>query len=199
MHTIDHKILSRFYGQGRGYVATPKDFTDIGGRSYVDNAFARLVQANKLHRIGRGLYEYPRIDPVLGLLSPDLDRVARALAGREGIRLQPTGAYAANQLGLSEQVPMQIVFLTDGASRKAVIGPHQIELRRASPRRMQLAGKVSGLVFEALRELGADHIDENTEQRLRKTLSSEEKRKVRRDLPQAPAWMHPILRRVTKE
>lgn len=198
MQAIDKKILSRFYGRGRGHVSTQKDFIDLGSRSYIDNALTRLAQAGKLRRIARGLYEYPRIDSILGELSPDLDKVAAAMAGREGIRLQPTGAYAANLLHLSEQVPMKVVFLTDGVSKKAHIGNQTIELRKASPKRMQLARRISGLVFEALREIGKDHLTEEHIQTLQQTLTLQQKSKVLNDLPEAPAWMHAHIRKFTE-
>ena len=161
VQNLESQILSRFYGHGRGHVATQTDFLDLGTRDGVDKALSRLVESGKIRRIGRGLYEYPRMSDLLGVLSPDLDKVARAMAGRAGIRLQPTGAYAANQLNLSEQVPMRVVFLTDGPSRRTRVANRTIELRKASPKRMQLAGRISGLVFEALRHIGERHIDED--------------------------------------
>ena len=199
MQTLEEKILSRFYGRGRGHIVTQKFFLDLGSRDGVDKALSRLVQNGKLRRIARGLYEYPRTNPVLGELSPDLDKVAAAMAGREGIRLQPTGAYAANLLHLSEQVPMKVVFLSDGISKKAQIGNQTIELRKASPKRMQLAGKISGLVFEALRDIKEAHITEQQIQTLRQNLTREQKGKVLNDLREAPAWMHPMIRDICKD
>jgi hypothetical protein len=199
MQAIDKKILSRFYGHGRGHVSTQKEFADLGSRSSIDNALSRLAHSGKLKRIARGLYEYPRMDKLLGELSPDLDKVAAAMAGRQGIRLQPTGAYAANLLHLSEQVPMKVVLLTDGSSKKATIGHQTIELRKAAPKRMQLAGRISGLVFEALREIGKEHIEARIIERLKATLTFNQKRKVLNDLREAPAWMHTIIREVTED
>jgi hypothetical protein len=197
--TIEEKILSRFYGNGRGHVATQKFFLDIGSRDGVDKALSRLAQTGKLRRIARGLYEYPRTNPILGELSPDLNKAAAAMAGRQGIRLQPTGAYAANLLHLSEQVPMKVVFLTDGAAKKAKIGNQTIELRKASPKRMQLAGKISGIVFEALREIGKEHIDQQHIHTLQQELTSEQKGKTLSALREAPAWMHPHIREISAD
>jgi hypothetical protein len=176
--SIDKKILSRFYGSGRGHVSAPKYFFDLGSRAAVAHALSRLVKGNKLKRIAGGLYEYPRTKPILGELSPDLNKVAAALAGREGIRLQATGAYATNLLHLSEQVPMKVVFLSDGISKTARIGNQSIKLRKASPKRMQLAGKISGLVFEALREIGKEHINEQHIQTLQQELSDQHQGKT---------------------
>lgn len=199
MQTLEDKILSRFYGRGRGHVATQKFFLDLGSRDGIDKALSRLVKNGKLKRIARGLYEYPRTHPLLGELSPDLEKVAAAMSGREGIRLQPTGAYAANLLHLSEQVPMKVVFLSDGVSKTAKIGKQSIELRKAAPKRMQLAGKISGLVFEALREIGKEHLNQQHIRTLQQELTPEQKAKVLHDLREAPAWMHAHIREITKE
>jgi hypothetical protein len=198
MQPLKEKILSRFYGKGRGHVATQKHFLDLGSRDGIDKALSRLTRNGKLRRIARGLYEYPRTSPILGELSPDLNKVATAMAGREGTRLQPTGAYAANLLHLSEQVPMKVVFLTDGSSKKVTIGHQSIELRKASLKRMQLAGKISGLVFEALREIGKEHINDQHIQTLQQEFTDEQKGKTLYDLREAPAWMHSHIREITK-
>lgn len=73
------------------------------------------------------MYDFPKEHPVLGLLAPPPDAITRALAGRDRTRLQPAGAYAANILGLSEQVPAKAVFLTDGPSRTVKVGPTTIQ------------------------------------------------------------------------
>jgi hypothetical protein len=128
-----------------------------------------------------------------------LEKVAYAMAGREGIRLQPTGAYAANLLHLSEQVPMKVVFLSDGVSKTAKIGNQSIELRKAAPKRMQLAGRISGLVFEALRDIGKEHLNDQHIRTLQQTLTPEQKSKVLYDLREAPAWMHTHIRKITED
>src|SRR5262249_57532941 len=111
-----------------------------------------------VRRRGGGVYDFRKGHPVLGLLSPSADAVARALAGRDRTRLQPAGAYAANILGLSEQVPAKAVFLTDGPSRTVKIGPMTIQLRRTTPRNMEAAGRLTGLLIQALPDLGEEHV-----------------------------------------
>src|SRR5436189_5230479 len=114
---IDSRILAHIHGRGRGSVFVPADFLDLGSREAVDLALHRLARKGTIRRLARGVYDFPKEHPVFGLLSPSADTVARALAGRDRTRLQPSGAYAANILGLSEQVPAKAVFLTDGPSR----------------------------------------------------------------------------------
>ncbi len=144
LQSVDSKLQSRIYGHGKGSVFTANDFLDIGGRSAVDKALSRLSARGVIRRLARGLYEYPREHPELGTLSPDIEKVAKALAGKDRIRLQPAGAYATNLLGLSEQIPAKVVFLTDGPSRTVKTGRQEIQLRRTTPRNMAAAGRLAG-------------------------------------------------------
>src|SRR5271168_5651932 len=149
--SIDSRILARIHGRGRGSVCVPGDFLDIGSREAVDLALHRLARKGTIRRLARGVYDFPKEHPVLGPLSPSAEAVAHALAGRDRTRLQPAGAYAANILGLSEQVPAKAVFLTDGPSRTVRIGPTTIQLRRTTPRNMEAADRLSGLLIRACR------------------------------------------------
>src|SRR5271165_1357432 len=121
--SVDSHILARINRMKRGSVFVPADFLDLGSREAVDLALHRFARKGTIRRLARGLYDFPTEHPVLGLLSPSADAVAYTLAGRDRTRLQPAGAYAANLLGLSEQVPAKAVFLTDGPSRTVKIGP----------------------------------------------------------------------------
>jgi hypothetical protein len=197
--SIDSRILARIHGCGRGSVFVPSDFLDLGSREAVDLALHRLARKGTVRRLARGVYDFPKEHPVLGLLAPSADAVARALAGRDRTRLQPAGAYAANILGLSEQVPAKAVFLTDGPSRTVKIGPTTIQLRRTTPRNMEAAGRLSGLLMQALRELGEEHLTPARREHLKRTLPADKRRELMKDLRLAPAWMHPIFRELAEE
>jgi hypothetical protein len=187
--TIRKRIIRRAHNQPAGAVFTPADFADLGSPYAVGMTLARLVRAGQLRRIRRGLYDLPRRHPSLGSLSPDADSIARSLAARDRIKLQPTGAYAANLLGLSEQVPMKIAYMTDGTPRTLRVGNRQIVLRRTTPRRMATAGRVSGLVINALRWLGKDHVSPSTLSPLKSRLGAKDKRQLLADARYAPAWV----------
>jgi hypothetical protein len=196
MQSIDSKILSRIYGRGKGSVVTPGAFLDLGSRQAVDLALHRLAKKGTLRRLARGLYDYPRTDPDLGLLSPTTDAIVKALKGRDKILLQPSGGYAANLLGLSDQVPMKIVFLTDGPTRRVQLGKQVIMLKHTTPRAMATAGRVSGLVIQALRHIGQRHMDDAIVARLQRRLSDDDRKQLLQDIRYAPAWIAAILRRV---
>ena len=174
-------------------------FLDLDTRTAVDQALSRMVRAGALRRLARGLYHRPRQHPTLGEIVPSVEAVAEALSKRDHVRLQPAGAYAANLLRLSEQVPMRVVFLTDGKPRKVRFGGQVIELRRASPRMMAAAGRTTGLVIAGLRFIGKANISSERVAHLRELLSPEDRRRLLEDIPLAPAWMHPYFRSIAGE
>ena len=193
-HSLESKLSKRIFGSGRGTVFTPSHFLDLGSRDAVDQALSRLTANGTIRRLARGLYDYPKLHPVLGPLLPSPDSIAKAIALRDAARLQPTGAYAANLLGLSEQVPATVVFLTDGSARTVQVGTQTIALRHTTPRNMATAGRLSGLLIQALRYLGQGSITPEVLEFLRNTLPASERLALVRDLKLAPAWMHPYLK-----
>jgi hypothetical protein len=197
--TIDSRILATIHGRGRGSVFVPADFLEIGSREAVDIVLHRLAKKGTIRRLARGVYDFPKEHPVLGPLSPSAEVVARALAGRDRTRLQPAGAYAANALGLSEQVPAKAVFLTDGPARTVKIGPITVQLRRTTAKNMAAAGRLSGLLIQALRELGEEHVTPERREHLKRTLPADKRRELIKDLRLAPALMHPIFRELAEE
>jgi hypothetical protein len=196
---IESRILAAIRKQGRGSVFVPADFLGIGSRQAVDVALHRLIRQGVIRRLARGLYDYPKEHPVLGPLDPSAETIARALAGRDRTRLQPAGAYAANTLGLSEQVPARIVFLTDGPARVVKVGPTTIHLRRTTPKNMETAGRLSGILIQALRELGQDHVTPARIAHIRRTIPASKRQELLKDIRLAPAWMHPIFRDLAGE
>ena len=194
--TLSDKVLSRIYGKKRGWVFTPGYFLDLGNDTGIRKSLQDLCDRGIIHRIARGLYTYPMLHPELGTLAPAPDRIAQALAGRDNLRIQPSGAYAANLLGLSEQVPAKIVFLTDGTNRKIKIGKQEIILKQTTPKNMATAGRTSGLVIQALRYLGKEHVDDTTVAILARTLSPDDRRQLIKDIQHAPAWIGNIFRRL---
>ncbi len=195
--SIEQSVTNRIYGRGMGCVFTPTDFLDIGSRRSIDLSLHRLTKRGTIRRIARGLYHYPEKNhPLLGELAPSIEAVSKAIAAREQVKLQPSGAYAANLLGLSEQVPAKVVFLTNGPARKVRLGRLVIELRKVAPRHMAAAGRTSGLVIAALRYLGKTNVTTARVERLRQVLSTEDRTRLLADLNHAPAWMHEHLRAI---
>ena len=195
-NSVDSQILNRLSSQGQGWVFTPAQFADLGTRTAVGLALMRQAKAGAIRQLARGLYEIPRNHPTLGSVPPSTEAIAEAIAGRHAIRLQPVGAYAANALGLSEQVPARAVFLTDGPSRHVKIGKREIVLKRTTPRNMATAGRPSGMVIQALRWIGQKNVDDKVVATLRRNLKPQDRTSLVKDAHFAPAWIAAIFHRL---
>jgi len=196
MQSITAKIKKRIHNKDKGFVFTKSHFLDLGSRTAVAKALERLADAGAIRRLSRGLYDYPENHPTLGELPVNYERIVQALAGRDNLRVQPSGAYAANLLGLTDQVPAKIVFLTDGSHRKMQIGNQQIILKRTTPKNMATAGKMSGLVIQALRFIGQSSIDDKVIRILKNRLTEKDKKMLVADLRYAPAWVEKVVKRL---
>ncbi len=197
--SIDFQILNAITTLGQGAVFVPTDFLSLGSRQTVDIVLHRLVRKGTIRRLARGIYDFPKEHPKLGTLQPSPEKIAEALVGRDCTRIQPTGAYAANILGLSEQVPAKVVFLTDGPSRTVKIGITTIQLRRTTPKNMVMAGRLSGLLVQALRELGKENVTLERLEHLKRTIPLNARKELLKDIRFAPEWMHSIFKELAEE
>lgn len=197
--SIDSKVFARIRGKRRGYVFTPADFLDLGGRWAVYSALARGARAGRIRKLAQGLYDYPRVASDGKPMLPATEAVVRALVGREATRFQPSGAHAANMLGLSEQVPVRSVFLTDGRGRTVSLGARKIVLRHVTLRQMATAGSKSGTIIQALRWLGRKNVDDQVIARLRQQLGARERKEALLATRHAPAWIAEHLREIARE
>jgi hypothetical protein len=115
------------------------------------------------------------------------------------MRIQPAGAYAVNILGLSEQVPAKVVFLTDGPSRTVQIGGVTIQLRHTTPKNMALADHYSGLLIQALREIGKENLTIERIEHLKRIIPLNERQELLKDIRLAPEWMHFIFKKLAEK
>jgi hypothetical protein len=200
MSTIQDDILDRIREHDRGKVFTPKDFLDLGSRDSADQSLCRLVRSGEIQRLGRGLYHYPRVNERLGIpIGPDPDEIAEALGRQTGTRVLPSGAAAANRLGLSTQVPAKPVYLTDGRTRQVRIGGTVFQIRHAAPKELSAASRTSAMVFQALRHLGRTAIDDQVIARLRRVLSADQRQELLRDSRYTTDWIAAIVRQVGQD
>ena len=197
--SLNQQILARVAKKGRDWAFTPHDFADMGDPRGVGMALTRLVRDGKIRRIARGLYDCPHPHPVLGQAGATADSVVAAVARGRHLRLLPSPQVAANQLGLSTQVPAQMIYQTDGAPAKVQLGNRQIIFRRNTGRILALAGRASGLVAQALRDVGQGKVTPDMIQHLRQRLDATAKKQLTGDLTLVPAWMRPIFQQITRD
>lgn len=199
MAAVQTKILERIRRKGRGKVFIPKDFLDVGTREAADQTLSRLARGGDVQRLGRGLYYFPQINAKLGVVRPpDQDEIAQAIARQTGSRIVPSGAVAANRLGLSTQVPARPIYLTDGRSRQVRAGNVVFLVKHASPKELPVGSPTSAMVFQALRYLGKDAVDAGVVARLRRTLSHRQRDELIRDARYTTDWIADAVRKVVE-
>ena len=197
-YSIADKILAKLRTQ-RGPVPT-RDFLYLGNRTAVDQSLSRLVRKGAIRRIQRGLYDLPRMGKLLDQpLTPSPDELVRAWAKNNGLKVVPSGARAANALGLSTQVPAKIIYYTNGRTQTLKLGPYTVQLLNRGPKTMDVSGRIAPLVLQALRHIGRDGVRPEVIYRLQLTLSQKEKVELKRNLRHAPAWMLPVIKEITRE
>jgi len=200
METMRNQIVARIERLGDGKAFSAKDFLDVASRTTIDVTLAELAQDGTIRRIRRGLYDRPRVNPALGgKLSPDIDEAARAIARRQRWKIVPEGAWAANLLGLSTQVPSKIIYLTDGPNHEVPIGRRSIFFKHARPKALAgLEGKIA-LVVQALRHLGKDKVGEPEIATLRAKLSPAERKKLVKDTRFGVDWIYEVSNRIAEK
>jgi hypothetical protein len=197
--SIDAAILDRIRTGPKDHVWIPQDFLDLGSRAAVDNALSRNCKSGIINRAGRGLYHVPRNHPALGSLGPSYDAMQDLVHRKAGGDVYPTGAHAANVLGLSDQVPMRSWHLTTGPSRCIRSGKSEIVLRHISPRFVSTKNPKSSQVILALRWIGKRAVDDDVVTKLRRNLSPADRAALPADAACAPAWIADIFHRIAKD
>ena len=200
MQTMRDQIVARIERLGEGKAFSAKDFLDIASRGTIDMALGSLARSGTIRRIRRGLYDMPRINPALGgKLSPNIDEAAQAIARKQRWKIVPEGAWAANLLGLSTQVPAKIIYLTDGPNNEVLIGRRRIHFKHARPKAMAgLEGKFA-LVVQALRYLGKEGVNAREIQTLRTALSPAEKRRLVKDARFGVDWIYEVAKKIAEK
>jgi hypothetical protein len=126
---------------------------------------------------------------------PSAEEVAIAIAKRDKIRVIPTGSYALHALGLSTQVPMKIVLLTDGSPREIQVGNRTIKFKKTSPKILSCRGEISRLVIQALKEIGLNNQTELEEEKILNLLKKENRQDLIDDIKLAPVWIQKIMKK----
>jgi hypothetical protein len=192
-NSIQSQILRKIKRISKGKPIFPADFKGMGTEGAIKMALLRLVKEEKLKRIAHGIYVVPKIDPNLGPINPSMEKIAEAIAERDHAQIRPAGAFALNKLGLSTQVPMNLVYITDGAPRYIKIGKRGIRFKPTTARNLTYRGKISGLVVQAFKELGPENVTLEMIRKIEPILAKEKPNVLMDDAKKAPYWIAKVL------
>jgi hypothetical protein len=158
-------------------------------------ALHRLEKDSIITRVAQGIYVRPKTSSYIGQVLPTAEEIAAAIAKRDRSRTIPTGAYALNALGLSTQLPMRIVLLTDGSPRVIKVGKQTIKFKKTTPKSLLAKGEISRLVIQALKEIGQNKLTEEEDQKILDLLKKENRKDLLHDIPLAPVWIQKIMKK----
>jgi len=195
MQSIEKQIERSIKSKPIGALVLPDDYLTYGSSDAIRKALDRLQDKKVLVRVAQGIYVRPKISKLIGPLTPTAEEVAEAIAKRDRIRTVPTGSYALNALGLSTQVPMNIVLLTDGSPREIKVGKRTIKFKKTTPKNLLAKGKISRLVIQALKEIGNGKVNETEEKKILELLKKEDVKDLKHDIALAPVWIQKIMKR----
>jgi hypothetical protein len=195
MESIEKQIESHIKKKPLGSLFFPDDFSNFGSSEAVRKALERLEDKKVISRIAQGIYTRPKQSKLIGEVMPSAEEVAEAIIKRDRVRTVPTGSYALNALGLSTQVPMRIVLLTDGSPREIKIGKRTIKFKKTTPKNLLAKGKISRLVIQALKEIGNGQVTESEEAKIIKLLKEEDEKNLIYDIGLGPVWIQKIMRK----
>ena len=195
MQSIEKQIEKSIKSKPSGSLVVPDDYLSYGTSDAIRKALDRLEDKQVIVRVAQGIYVRPKISKLIGPLVPTAEEVAEAIAKRDRIRTVPTGSYALNALGLSPQVPMNIVLLTDGSPRVIKVGKRTIKFKKTTPKNLMAKGKISRLVIQALKEIGNGNVTKEEEQKIIELLKKEDKKDFMHDLALAPVWVKKLMKK----
>lgn len=195
MESIGKKIERTIRRKPRGTLFFPDDFSKYGSSDAVRKALERLTDSEQIVRVAQGIYVRPEKSKYIGAVMPFAEAIADAIAKRDKIRTIPTGVYALNALGLSTQIPMKIVLLTDGSPREIKIGRRTIKFKKTTPANLLAKGKISRLVIQALKEMGNGKVSVEDEHKILDLLRKEDRKDLEHDIFLAPVWIKKIMKK----
>ena len=199
MESIVNKVQSKIKEQRRGKIIFASDFANISNGEAIKKALQRLQKMELLLRVAHGIYYYPKFNTFKysdeKYEYPSVEEIAYQVAKHDKIRIAPTGAYALNALGLSTQMVMNVIFITDGAprriktgKRKGILFKHTSEVRR-----LAFKSKLLMLIDSALREIGEGKIRPHELEIIKEKLSYLTQKDIDTDIHLMPIWIRDII------
>lgn len=201
MKSTQDTVLSKIYGNGKGYAFSSMDFIRDFPRDNIDKALSELVKKGKIRRVARGIYDYPKYSKLLlQNLSPDMEQVAYAYARKFNWQIEVSGDTALNILGLSTQIVAKYIYLSNGPSKEYVILDNMVlAFKGSSLKNIGFKYKESSLIVQALRALGKDHINDMVITKIRSQIDEKMFGKILKDTKTSTDWIYETIKEICKQ
>ena len=188
------RVMSKIEESAENSIFFLTDFANEGAIETVRKVLGEACSEGKLSHIAHGIYVKPKKSS-FGMVPPPMEQIALAIAERDHVKIMPTGATAANIIGLSTQIPMTFSYLTTGSTRNINIGNRVLKFKRAAPRNFAYHGTSIALVVQALKEIGKDNVNSKEKSAIYNfLLNSDDKQFHNEDALLAPQWIQAMIR-----
>jgi hypothetical protein len=198
MASIQKEIKQKIESSPKGSVIFPSTFAFLGSDEAIRQGLSRLVKDGKLIRLAQGIYLYPEIDKELGIIYPPIENIAEAIARRDKARIIPTGIQALNRLGLSAQIPLKALYMTDGTPRIIKIGNRTIDFQKTNPKILSIKNELLVLIITALKEVGKENITPEIALQIKKIINKNTKKDIFNELDKAPSWIIKLIKTLSE-
>jgi predicted transcriptional regulator of viral defense system len=195
INSVENKILAKMKQNRRGKIFFTDYFDKLGTPESCRKALEHLVKKGEIMRVSRGIYTIPQTSQYIGKVSPSVDTIIKAVMKKDNANIVPTGSFAKNMLGLSTQLPLKIVYLTEGRSRKLKIGNTTVILKNTSTKNTAIKGKLSALAVQALKSIGKNNVTDEQIEKIVNILKNENQKHLEHDIKFSPMWIKQILRK----
>jgi hypothetical protein len=197
--SVENKIISEIQKHKRGKMFFSGDFVLLGSANSIRQALQSLQKSGMLVRVANGIYSYPEINKFEWIddkyILPSVDEIAHAIAKRDKIRIVPTGSYALNVLGISTQMVMNVVYITDGAARRIKVGEGRgiLFIHTSEVRRLAFKSDLLMLIDSALREIGEGSVRSHELDIIKDKLKHVTQKDIDKDISLMPVWIRDII------
>ena len=193
MQSSHNQVELKIKKSSKGKIFFADDFAKFGSPENIRKVLSRLEKEGLLERLTHGIYLVPKKDELLGILYPTTEEIAVEIAKRDKARIAPTGTLALYQLGLSTQIPLKAVYLTDGTQRTIAIGNRSIQFKKTAPRNLAIKDHLLMLIVQALKEIGQHKINESHLRKLKPFILQVDPEILKSQTKFAPVWVQKII------
>ncbi|WP_121965931.1 DUF6088 family protein [Myroides sp. N17-2] len=195
MLPISNQIERKIVKSKRGDIFFADDFVKYGTADNIRQVLSRLEKERLIERIAQGIYTKPKQDSLIGTIYPTTEEIVKEIARRDKVRIAPTGVLALYLLGLTTQIPLKIVYLTDGSQREIKIGKRTIKFKRTVPKNLMVKDELLHLVIQAFKEKGQKEVTDSFLNTIKLSISKIDEDVINAQLKYAPVW---IQKQITK-
>lgn len=194
-YQIQTKILKSSFGG----IFFSDDFDKYGSSDNIRKVLSRLENEGLIERLAQGIYIKPKKDPLLGTIYPNTEEIAKQIAQRDKARIAPTGVFALYLLGLTTQIPLKAVYLTDGSQREIKIGNRTIQLKKTVPRSFAIKDELLHLIVQAFKEIGEKKVTGEFLKMIQPHISQLKEQVLQTQLKYAPVWIQKTIKNLYKD